>query len=442
MLRRSWMLSVSLAVVALLALPSAAEKITLQVSLITGRDPNVNIVQDYGDILWTELLKQEFNKLYPDIELEFVMGDISKIAVAIAGGVGPDLVNGHGSPFRNLGIHGGFLDLTPFLADEDPGFLSNYWAPQLSAFQYDGGIFALPDYLGTMAMYYNVNLFQNAGINPPSPILSENRMDWDEFADIVRKLTIDFDGDGVIDQYGMMKGFEDDRVGYWLLAAGAEYYDPENPNLSALGSEAAIHALEYLQTLRFDYNAVRPLGAPQNWDNGGVAIQEEGSWLLVRRLGYDSTGAPKVPFEWNVFPMPIGPSGQRATLATTDGWAINRNTKYPEAAYAALKFLTGPVANEIRAKYVGLQPAHREVIPSYIGLMREINRDVYHIDVHVFTDAASYAYPQYFYPEQGVVHDVFNEAYRAIFVYKQPVRSTWLDAIRRVNAIIQEALEQ
>lgn len=419
--------------------PSAAvaeqmEQIVLEASLIKGRDPNQNVVQDYGDILWTELLIQEFEKRHPHIKVEIVPGDIAQVTVAIAGGIGPDLVNGAGSTFNAVGAQGGFLDLTPFLENDDASFLQNYWPPQMEAFQHEGRLFALPDYLGTVAMFYNVDIFDNFGIAPPSPHLSDNTMDWDGFEDMLKKLTRDMTGDGVPDVYGLQKSVGNDRMGFWMLAGGAEYYVDGDRNKSALDSNEAIAALEYLARLRWESGVMRPGGVPQTWLNGGVAIEEGGSWLLTRRLGADGTGALKVPFRWNVFPVPMNPSGNRATLATTDGWAINKNTKHPEAAYELLKFLTGPEANEIRAKYVALQPAHREVIPEYINLMRALNREASEVDVHVFTDAAPYAYPQMFYSDQAMADSLMRAATIAIFDNMEPVRSTWLDTIRRLNS--------
>lgn len=433
-MKRSYLVLLTLLILGVMSTSVLAEQIVLEAALIKGRDPNQNVVQDYGDIVWTELIIQEFEKRHPHIKVNIVPGDIAQITVAIAAGIGPDLVNGAGTTFNDLGRQGGFLDLTPFLEQDDTSFLQNYWPPQMEAFKHEGRLFALPDYLGTIAMYYNVDLFDSFGIAPPSTNLYENNMDWDEFELMLQKLTRDIDGDGTTDVYGLQKSVGNDRIMFWMLAAGAEYYVDGNPSMSALDSDEAISALEYLAKLRWESRVMRPGGVPQTWNNGGVAIEEGGSWLIARRLGVDSTGSAKTPFRWNVFPVPIGPSGERTSLATTDGWAINRNTKHPEAAYELLKFLAGPEANEIRARYVALQPAHREVIPEYISLMQALNTDARQLNVHVFTDIAPFAYPQAFYSDQSRADQLFREATIAIFDNQQPVASTWQETIRRLNA--------
>ena len=182
-------------------------------------------------------------------------------------------------------------------------------------------------------------------------------MDWYEFEAIAKKLTKDLTGDGVPDVWGFQKWMnQPDRLHYWLAAAGSDFYGNEDKTVSTMDNPQAIQAIEFLRSLRWDARAVAPPGVEPSFIAGQAAIWEDGSWRLVEMLGRTKDGYPKVSFEWNVFPMPIGPSGKRYTLATTDGYAINRNTKHLEEAYALLKFLCGPVANQIKAQYLALQP--------------------------------------------------------------------------------------
>lgn len=417
---------------------SAQDTITLEVALTAGRDPNVNLVQDYGFESWADVLAREFKKMYPNVDVVFRVADLEQIAVLIATGSGPDIINGTANRFVEMGRAGAFIDLAPLLAAEgiDLERDQTYWPPQLAAFQYQGRLFALPQYLGTVAMQYNADLFAYAGIPDPEPRLDVNTMDWDEFAAILKKVTRDNNGDGVIDVWGFNKVMGGNRVHYWQISAGAEPYGNEERTISLLDSPGGISALEYLQSLRWELGVIPPPGVSPSWEQGQVAVHERGSWEMVRYLGLNSLGQPKISFKWNVFPMPLGPSGERATFATIDGYAINRNTKHPEEAYALLKFLAGPVANEILAKYLGLQPAHRDVVPEYISLMRSLNRDVYEINMHVFTDAGPYAYPQLLYSQVDLANRIIYEAYTKILDENQPAGPVFTEAIQRLNRIL------
>ena len=57
--------------------------------------------------------------------------------------------------------------------------------------------YAVPDEFTTLALYYNKEMFTNAGLNPNK--LPES---WQEFIEYAKKLTKDLDADGKPEQYG------------------------------------------------------------------------------------------------------------------------------------------------------------------------------------------------------------------------------------------------
>src|SRR5690606_23028352 len=75
------------------------ERITLEVALTAGRDPNVNVVQDYGEISWAKILEQEFQKEYPYVDVVFRTATIDQVTVLIATGQGTDIINGGHTDF-------------------------------------------------------------------------------------------------------------------------------------------------------------------------------------------------------------------------------------------------------------------------------------------------------------------------------------------------------
>ncbi|MGI6166143.1 MAG: extracellular solute-binding protein [Limnochordia bacterium] len=433
-------------VLSILVLPgyvmAERERIKLEVVMTAGRDPNENVVQDYEGISWTQVLTREFQKEYPYVDVIFRKGDTEQVIVSLIGGIGPDIVNAHGHKFINLGREGMFVDLAPLLKRDGvyDEVRESFWPPQFETFMHKGELFALPQYLGTVGIFYNADMFGYMGVVDPEPRADLNTMDWEAFEAIGRKVTQDLNGDGVPDIWGLTRGMTStDRNHYWLKAGGAEFFENEEKTVSSLNSRGAIDALEYIQRLRWESQVIAPPGAPTDWLSGQCAMWEGGSWALVRFLGLKSDGSPKVPFEWNVFPMPIGPSGERYTLATNDGYAINKNTKHPEEAYALLKFLAGPVANEIKAKYLALQPAHRDIAPEYLDIMRELNTEAYDINAFVFTDAGPYALPEVIYADHMNGEAITKDAYVKIFDQNQPAGPIWSEAIERLNSVMASA---
>jgi multiple sugar transport system substrate-binding protein len=93
------------------------------------------------------------------------------------------------------------------------------------------------------------------------------------------------------------------------------------------------------------------------WE-GRVAMVEDGSWALKDILA-------NTPFRVGVAPFPVGPAG-RATLATTDGFAISAGTPHPEEAWELLQFLVSEQYFTWRQPEAGfLQPARASLVDQW-----------------------------------------------------------------------------
>jgi hypothetical protein len=82
-----------------------------------------------------------------------------------------------------------FLDDPEFLIEEYP---ETFW----DAITIDNRRYGIPFTAVSWVFVYNKRMFKNAGIAEPPAT-------WDQFKECVRKLTVDTDGDGVTDQWGL-----------------------------------------------------------------------------------------------------------------------------------------------------------------------------------------------------------------------------------------------
>jgi len=145
---------------------------------------------------WMRRQIAEFEKLHPEVSVELTEltweRGADKKRIAIAAGVGPDIVTGT-LPVRL--IEGGFAEpIDPYLTEEER---ADFFEPALDAFTYDGVTYGWPWYLTGSAMFVNLDLFEEYGVTPPSPEWSHA-----EFLDRARRLTRDIDGDGQPDVHG------------------------------------------------------------------------------------------------------------------------------------------------------------------------------------------------------------------------------------------------
>jgi len=113
----------------------------------------------------------------------------------------------------------------------------------------DGKLYALPWYCQPSVIFYRDDLVRGAGYeNLPRG--------WDDFLSLCKKLTIDKNGDGMIDQYGFVyaggpgKGAFVSFVRFLYTAGGDMYDEAENP---IFNSQPGVDALQFMSDLKNKY---------------------------------------------------------------------------------------------------------------------------------------------------------------------------------------------
>lgn len=159
-----------------------------------------------------------FMKEHPNIEVEIrkVSGVryYQKILVMMAGKIAPDLM-WMGQSFAEFADKGAFLDITDRLEKD---IRTEEFLPQaLSWYSMNGKQYGIPYSIQMRVFVYNKKLFDEAGIPYPS-----DEWDFDEFLEVTKKLTIDKDGDGKIDQYGFRGGLHRATFGAELFSADGQ----------------------------------------------------------------------------------------------------------------------------------------------------------------------------------------------------------------------------
>jgi len=119
----------------------------------------------------------------------------------------PDAVLLDLSDVRALADRGVLLDLAPYLSRVGVA-LGDYDSTVLSGFRRGRAIYALPTGSSPLVVAYNKDLFDRGGLSVPA-----DDWTWDDFLGLAKRLTLDRDGDGTIDQWGT---YLDGRVTFWL----------------------------------------------------------------------------------------------------------------------------------------------------------------------------------------------------------------------------------
>lgn len=156
---------------------------------------------------------------------------------------------------------------------------------------------------------------------------------------------------------------------------------------------------------------------------------EDGSWALKDIL-------ESAPFRVGVAPLPAGPK-RRATIATTDGFAIYAGTEYPEAAWELIKFLVSRDYGRAMAQAHLLQPARASLVDEWIETIRqEYPEKAKDIDIAAFAQGhlQGYSVVAEVFPNMSDARKLAQTAWEQIYVLGQAPVSIMTDVSAQIEA--------
>lgn len=294
--------------------------------------------------LWQGMAR-DFEERNPDLRMKLLYWPgpnyEDKVKLVMAAGTAPDILSAQDEPFPNYCRLRQFEDLTRFLARHPDEYSADQFFPtSLEAFQYEGRQHAVPWNGGQLMVYYNRGMVRRAGLADPPP------RDWTvyDFAEYARRMTRDVDGDGRIDEFGY------EINGHWMYSLipyawifGTDLIDEEMRRCT-LNNERGIAAMQWLRDFRYkDHSAPRAA----EFTGAGGAI------FMTGKLGMEINGPWRLPFmretegvEWDIWHMPVGPTGERWTRGTWDALAMYSGSRRKEEAWRFIRFATGPIGQQ------------------------------------------------------------------------------------------------
>lgn len=209
--------------------------------------------------------------------------------------------------------------------------LTDFEPTLLDTFKYKATIYGLPKDYSTLALFYNKQAFANAGLeNPPQT--------WEELRAYAKKLTIDTNKDGRIDQYGFGENPELARQVYQIKAYGGQVVDRESR--AAFAEQARLQGLQsVVDQYRNERSSAQKSDVGTNsgsemFGQGKAAMVIEGNWAIP----YLRDTYPKLDFATAEIPTI---NGQRSTMLFTVAYVMNKKSKHKPEAWELIKYLTG-----------------------------------------------------------------------------------------------------
>ncbi|MCP4361809.1 MAG: sugar ABC transporter substrate-binding protein [Chloroflexi bacterium] len=283
-----------------------------------------------------EQLVAAFTERHPDIPIELQhipsQGEYrQRLAAGFSAGMPPDVMLLNYRRFAAFAAQGGLEPIEPFMAQSDVLRANNFFPTAVSAFQFNGQLWCVPQNISSLVVYYNRDLFDAAGLKVPA-----NDWTWDDFVQAGQALTIDVDGDGRIDQYGAGISPNIFRLAPFIWQNGGQLVDnPANPTRLTLDSPASIAALQWFVDLQIKEGIVP--------DAVAEAAEPAETRFLNGRLGMYFNSRRGTPtyrtiqnFAWDVVPLPR--SQQMVGILHSDAYCMAAAAKNKKAAWTFIEF--------------------------------------------------------------------------------------------------------
>ncbi len=284
-------------------------------------------------------LVARFNREHPDIQVESLYvgqedQQTPKILASVVGNAPPDML------WFNPTITGQLVELDAIRSLDDllaASPVKDEIDPTLfESMQLHGHTWSVPFGTNNAGIFYRPSLFAASGITQ----LPET---WEELRQVAKKLTRDTDGDGRVDQNGILLplGKGEWTVFMWLpflWSSGGELTDAQSAATTNLDlvNEGATRALQFWRDLIEDGSAVLSLperGYEMNrFLAGKVAMQLSGPWTLGE---LQTTGV-----DFSVFPIPS--EARQATVIGGENLFVFKTTEQRErAAFTFAEYVMG-----------------------------------------------------------------------------------------------------
>ncbi len=317
---------------------------------------------DPAEVAAYEALVAEFEAKNPGIDIALQalpsQGDFNKrLAADFAGGNPADIILMNYRRYTLFASQGGLEPLGPYLAQSSLLEESAFFPQTIQAFTLDGQVWCIPQNISSLVVYYNLDLFDTAGLPYP-----QSGWTLDDFLAAAQALTRDIDGDGTIDQYGVGIAPSMVRLAPFIWMAGGELLDdPANPTRLDLDSPEALSAFQWFVDLQV-LHGVAPSAAAE-------AAEESENRFLNGTLAMYFNSRRGVPtyrtitaFAWDIAPLPTG--AQPAGILHSDAYCMAAAAHNKEDAWKFIEFANSSTGQTLVAQTGRTVPSLIEVASS------------------------------------------------------------------------------
>lgn len=295
---------------------------------------------------------KRFEASYPNIkvDLQHIAADYdTKLTTMVAGNDVPDIaMMESGSIAYPLAEQGKFYNLQEFL-DKDQFINVDSLVPNIMYSLEPGNVIGIGPGPESFGLFYNEDIFKEAGISPPPSKLSE-AWTWDEFIEVAKKLTVDTKGRTANDpdfdpknvkQYGVSASTWWGVYSNFIYSNGGDFVSEDGKRF-ALNEPAAVEAIQKISDMMNVHHVSPSPVQAKNIPATNVALQTKKVAMAIDGQ-WASAGLAQSKFNFNVGVMPV--LKEPVTTVVCGMFSMFKSTKHPQEAWELMKALIDPEAS-------------------------------------------------------------------------------------------------
>ena len=281
---------------------------------------------------------QAYENDNPDTEVRLIEvaekdDHLTKLSTSFAAGDPPDVFLVNFREYSQFVARGAIEPYGDFVDTLDVD-LGDYYPAPIEAFTFNEALQCMPQNISSLVVYYNTDLFEQAGVDPPSA-------GWtlDEFRAAGEKLT-----QGDVRGIGIEPSII--RLAPFVWSNGGDIVDDlDAPSTFTLDTPEAREALDYLVSLAHD--GLIPTEKE-------LAAQDLMTRFMTSKVAMLLTSRRETPefrevrgFNWDVGPLPI--AEEKVGILHSDGYCISSLSRVPQTAADFVAYATGEQGQTLAA---------------------------------------------------------------------------------------------
>lgn len=372
-------------------------------------------------------LVNSFEIKYPDVQVELIQipgqSDYRKrLSADIAAGNPADVVlinYRRYAGFANSGALeplGGYLEKSEIIKEAD------FYPESIGPYKWNGELMCIPQNISSLVVYYNKDLFDQAGVAYPT-----QGWTWSDFLSSAQALTKDLDNDGNTDQFGA--GIEASliRLAPFVWQAGGEIVDDEvNPSALTLDTKEAVEAAEFFFGLQTTLHAVPDAEQEASEDSESRFINGTLAMFFNSRRGVP-TYRESATFDWDVIALPQNKS--QATILHSDAYCLPSASRNKDAAWTFIEY-----ANSVEGQTIVAETGR--TVPSLISVANSpafLDPAAKPANSKVFLDVIPFIQALPIHPNWAEIEDTASEELARGFYGEDEVYNALLRAVQRTR---------